>query len=85
MDYPFWHEINEIGDVIDSFRIEIFRIKYTEHDVPLGSNNIPAPRLKASNIASLESSGFNSVGGCNEILSKYTVNSSCKPNSSTVW
>ncbi len=79
LDYPFWHEINSLGSVIDSFRIEIFRIKYTEHDVPLGANNIPAPRLQDSTLASLESSGFSSGGSCNENLSKYTVNSSCKP------
>jgi len=79
LDYPFWHESDSIGKVIDSFRIEIFRIKYTEHDVPLGINNVPAPRLKESSLSSLESDGFNSGSGCNEILAKYTLNSSCKP------
>jgi len=79
LDYPFWHESDSIGSVIDSFRIEIFRIKYTEHDVPLGLNNVPAPRLKESSLLSLENDGFISGSNCNEILAKYTVNSSCKP------
>ncbi len=36
LDYPFWHEVDSQGEIIDSFRLEMFRIKYTEHDVPLG-------------------------------------------------
>lgn len=79
LDYPFWHEVDGLGSIIDSFRIEVFRIKYTEHDVPLGLNNIPASRLSENNLADLESNGFNSGSSCNDILSIYTVNSSCKP------
>jgi len=79
LDYPFWHEVNLLGNVIDSFRIEIFRIKYTEHDVPLGLNNVPSNRLSSSTISDLESGGFSVGGSCNASLSTFTVNSQCKP------
>ena len=49
-----------MGEVIDSLRIEMFRIKYTEHDVPLGLNNTPAKRLSSSTLSGLESEGFTS-------------------------
>ena len=79
LDYPFWHEVDSQGEIIDSFRLEMFRIKYTEHDVPLGLNNIPAKRLSSSTLSSLESSGFTSGSGCNSSLAGYTLNSDCKP------
>jgi len=80
LDYPFWHEVDSQGEIIDSLRIEMFRIKYTEHDVPLGLNNIPAKRLSSSNLSSLESGGgFTSGSGCNTSLAGYTLNSDCKP------
>ncbi len=79
LDYPVWHEVDSNGEVIDSFRIEMFRIKYTEHDVPLGLNNIPAKRLPSSTLSSLESLGFTSGSTCNSSLSAYTLNSNCKP------
>ena len=79
LDYPFWHELDSQGEVIDSFRIEMFRIKYTEHDVPLGMNNIPAKRLSSSTLSSMESGGFTSGSDCNTSLSAYTLNTSCKP------
>jgi len=79
LDYPFWHEVNSQGEIIDSLRIEMFRIKYTEHDVPLGLNNVPANRLSSSTLTSLESSGFTSGSACNSSLSSYTLNSDCKP------
>jgi len=79
LDYPFWHEVNSLGKVVDSFRIEIFRIKYTEHDVPLGKNNVPSNRLSSSTISSLETNGFRDGSNCNTNLSTYTVNSDCKP------
>ena len=79
LDYPFWHEVNSQGEIIDSLRIEVFRIKYTEHDVPLGHNNVPANRLASSTLTSLESSGFTSGSSCNSSLSGYTLNSDCKP------
>ena len=79
LDYPFWHEVNSQGEIIDSLRIEVFRIKYTEHDVPLGQNNVPANRLASSTLTSLESSGFTSGSSCNSSLSSYTLNSDCKP------
>ena len=60
LDYPFWHEVDSNGEVINSLRIELFRIKYTEHDVPLGMNNIPAKRLSSSTLSSLESGEFTS-------------------------
>ena len=79
LDYPFWHEVDSQGEVVDSFRIEMFRVKYTEHDVPLGLNNIPARRLSSSVLSSLESGGFTSGSACNSSLAGYTLNSSCKP------
>ena len=79
LDYPFWNDINSLGDVIDSFRIEMFRIKYTEHDVPLGLNNVPANRLSSSTISDLESNGFKTGSSCNDSLSNFAVNSECKP------
>ena len=79
LDYPFWHEINSQGETIDSLRIEVFRIKYTEHDVPLGQNNVPANSLSSSNLTSLESSGFISGSSCSTILGAYTLNTDCKP------
>ena len=79
LDYPFWHEVDSQGEVVDSFRIEMFRVKYTEHDVPLGLNNIPARRLSSSALSSLESGGFTSGSACNSSLAGYTLNSSCKP------
>ena len=79
LDYPFWLEIDSQGEIIDSLRIEIFRIKYTEHDVPLGKNNVPAKRLISSTLTSLESSGFISGSSCNSSLGQYTLNSDCKP------
>ena len=80
LDYPFWHEVDSQGEIIDSLRVEMFRIKYTEHDVPLGLNNIPAKRLSSSNLSSLESGGgFTSGSGCNTSLTGYTLNSDCKP------
>ena len=79
LDYPFWHEVDTQGEIIDSLRIELFRIKYTEHDVPLGLNNIPARRLSNSTLSSLESGGFKSGSACNTSLANYTLNSDCKP------
>ena len=79
LDYPFWHELDSQGDLIDSLRIEIFRIKYTEHDIPLGQNNVPANRLDSNSLSSLESTGFSSGNSCDESLSSYTLNSICKP------
>jgi len=79
LDYPFWHEVDSQGEVVDSFRIEMFRVKYTEHDVPLGLNNIPARRLSSSALSSLESGGFTSGSACNSSLAGYSLNSSCKP------
>ena len=79
LDYPFWYEVDSRGEIIDSLRIEMFRIKYTEHDVPLGLNNIPAKRLSTSTLSSLESGGFTSGSSCNTSLSAYTLNSDCKP------
>ena len=79
LDYPFWHEVDSQGEVVDSFRFEMFRVKYTEHDVPLGLNNIPARRLSSSALSSLESGGFTSGSACNSSLAGYTLNSSCKP------
>ena len=79
LDYPFWHEVDFQGEVIDSYRIEIFRIKYTEHDVPLGQNNVPANRLSSSTLTSLESGGFISGSICNNSLGEYALNSDCKP------
>jgi len=79
LDYPFWHEVDSQGEIIDSLRIEIFRIKYTEHDIPLGQNNVPANRLASSTLSSLESGGFTSGSSCNSSLGDYTLNSDCKP------
>ena len=79
LDYPFWHEVDSQGEIIDSLRIEMFRIKYTEHDVPLGQNNVPANRLASSTLSSLESNGFTSGSSCNSSLGAYTLNSDCKP------
>ena len=79
LDYPFWHEIDSNGEMVDSFRIEIFRIKYTEHDVPLGQNNVPANRLSSTTFTSLESSGFISSGNCNSNLIGYTLSLDCRP------
>ncbi|MBC8260044.1 MAG: hypothetical protein H8E38_13600 [SAR324 cluster bacterium] len=79
LDYPFWHEVDTKGEIIDSLHIELFRIKYTEHDVPLGLNNVPAKRLSGTTLSSLESSGFTSGSACNTLLAGYTLNSSCKP------
>ncbi len=79
LDYPFWHEVDSQGEVVDSFRIEMFRVKYTEHDIPLGLNNIPARRLSSNALSSLESGGFMSGSACNSSLAGYTLSSSCKP------
>ena len=79
LDYPFWHDVDSQGEIIDSLRLELFRIKYTEHDVPLGLNNVPAMSISDSTLASLESSGFESAGSCNSSLKDYTLNSDCKP------
>ncbi len=79
LDYPFWHEVDFQGEIINSLRIELFRIKYTEHDVPLGLNNVPAKRISDSSLASFESSGFLSGSSCNSSLNDYTLNSDCKP------
>lgn len=79
LDYPFWHEVDSQGEIIDSLRLEIFRIKYTEHDVPLGKNNVPAKRLSSVTLSSLESGGFTSGSSCKSSLSAYTLNSDCKP------
>ncbi len=79
LDYPFWHEVDFQEKIIDSLRLELFRIKYTEHDVPLGLNNVPAKRITESSLASLESSGFQSGSSCNSSLKDYTLNSDCKP------
>jgi len=79
LDYPFWHEIDNQGKIIDSLRLELFRIKYTEHDIPLGFNNVPARRISESSLDNLEISGFQSGSSCNSSLSGYTLNSDCKP------
>jgi len=79
LDYPFWHEVDSQGEIIDSLRFELFRIKYTEHDVPLGLNNVPGTRISDSSIASLETNGFQSGSSCSSILNDYTLNSDCKP------
>ncbi len=79
LDYPFWHEVDSQGEIIDSLRFELFRIKYTEHDIPLGLNNVPASRISESSLASLESNGFQAGNSCNSSLKDYTLNSSCKP------
>ena len=79
LDYPFWHDVDSKGEIIDSLRLELFRIKYTEHDVPLGLNNVPARRISDSTLASLESSSFKSGNSCNSSLKDYTLNSDCKP------
>ncbi len=81
LDYPFWSQTDSGGNALDVFRAEIFRIKYTEHDVPLGRNNAPARRLSDSTMAKLESDsyGFTSGGSCRSELSDYTLDSNCKP------
>ena len=87
LDYAFWNDRDSQGKALDVFRAEIFRMKYTEHDVPLGRNNVPLQKLSSSTISTLEnltnSSGgktpFISGGSCHSDMSDYMVNSDCKP------
>ena len=79
LDYPFWEIVDSQNKIKKQLRVEIFRIKYTEHDIPLGQNNIPTNRLDSSNLSELERNGFTSQEGCKSILDSYTLNSDCKP------
>lgn len=47
LDYPFFYEVDEKGNPIHILRVEVFRIKYTERNIPLGINNVPAPRTSS--------------------------------------
>ncbi len=41
LDYPFFYEVDANGKPINILRVELFRIQYTEHDIPVGLNNVP--------------------------------------------
>ena len=81
LDYAFWNEHDSEGLPLDVLRAEIFRIKYTEHDIPLGRNNVPAKKLSTSDLKKLENTayGFKSGDSCRSELSSYTLDSNCKP------
>jgi len=79
LDYPFIHEVDAEQNPLNVFRVEIFRIKYSERNVPLGANNAPASRLSQSSISSLQSSSYMSNGSCDPALAKYTVDQNCVP------
>ena len=44
LDYPFVYELDASENPVNVIRAEIFRIKYSEHDIPLGSRLHPAIR-----------------------------------------
>ena len=80
LDYSFWNDRDTQGNALDVFRAEIFRIKYTEHDIPLGRNNVPLQKLSSSTLTNLKDTSFIESGTTckNEVLD-YMVNSACKP------
>jgi len=41
LDYPFFYEVDANGRPLNILRVELFRIQYTEHDIPVGLNNVP--------------------------------------------
>ena len=45
LDYAFWNDRDSQGKALDVFRTEIFRIKYTESEIPLGRNNVPLKKI----------------------------------------
>ena len=66
LDYAFWNDRDSQGKALDVFRTEIFRIKYTESDIPLGRNNVPLKKLSSSTLSNLEglSTPFKSGTDC---------------------
>ena len=82
LDYAFWNDRDSQGKALDVFRTEIFRIKYTESDIPLGRNNVPLKKLSSSTLSELEGltpETFKSGNDCRSEVSDYAVNSDCKP------
>lgn len=48
LDYDLFHEKNTEGATSNRLTIGIFRILYTERDIPLGKSNGPTPKNKAA-------------------------------------
>ena len=73
LDYPFFYEVDANEQPINILRAEIFRIKYTEHDIPAGLHNVP--RSLPDNVTS--------TSACSSRWSGYAVwdkgNSDCTP------
>ena len=44
LDYPFVYQVDANDNPLNVIRAELFRIKYTEHDIPVGAHLHPAMR-----------------------------------------
>ena len=79
LDYPFFYELDAAGRPENVMRVEVFRIKYTEREIPLGRNNSPGFRLPASELDQLRSQSFRAGGVCASELSHQAVAADCTP------
>ncbi len=81
LDYPVFQDKNADGTINNRLNIEIFRIFYTERDIPLGKSNGPTPRDKdaLNRLAKVYAEGSEQEKQEARSLSKQVVDQQGKP------
>ncbi|MEC8594669.1 MAG: hypothetical protein VXY74_07680, partial [SAR324 cluster bacterium] len=73
LDYPLFYKLDAAGQPENVMRVEVFRIIYTERDIPLGRNNAPGFRLSSGDLDRLRGTSFANTNSCSSELKRQAV------------
>ena len=73
LDYPLFYELDAAGQPENVMRVEVFRIIYTERNIPLGRNNAPGFRLSNGDLDRLRGTSFANTNSCSSELKRQAV------------